>query len=137
MDIKCLKCGSTEYVKNGKVFGWQRYKCKSCGYQFTKMGERGKPMNIWLTCHGLYVFGLSMRQIARIVGVSVQTISRWIKKYHQVYMHEIGSNETLYSPSSETLVDCLNLSPKDKLMVSSSKLPSGAEIHVVIKLPNS
>ena len=135
MEIKCLKCGSTEYVKNGKVFGWQRYKCKSCGYQYTKMGERGKPMNIWLTCHGLYVFGLSMRQIARVVGVSAQTISRWIKKYHQIYMHEIGSNETLYSATTENLTDCLNLSPQDKLMVSSSSLPSGAEKHVVIKLP--
>lgn len=136
MEIKCFKCGSTEYVKNGKVFGWQRYLCKSCGYQFTKMGDRGKPMNLWLTCHGLYVFGLSMRQIARIVGVSAQTISRWIKKYHQHYMHEIGSQETLYSAKKSTLLDCINLKDDDNLMVSSSPLPSGAEIHVIIKLPH-
>lgn len=33
---KCYKCGSKQIVKNGKVFGGQRYKCKACGYQFTK-----------------------------------------------------------------------------------------------------
>ncbi len=135
MELKCLKCGSEEYVKNGHVFGWQRYKCKSCGYQFTKMGERRKPLNIWLTCHGLYVFGLSMRQIARLIGVSAQTVSRWIKKWHPIYMDEIGSHEAQYAATAENLVSCLHLTPEDKLMVSSSQLPSGAEIHVIIKLP--
>lgn len=122
MEINCIKCGSKEYVRNGRVFGWQRYKCKSCGYQFTKMGERGKPLNIWLTCHGLYVFGLSMRQIARVVGVSAQTVSRWIKKWHQTYMYEIGCRETQIKTTPEDLVSCLNLSPQDQLMVSSTHL---------------
>lgn len=135
MEIKCLKCGSKEYVKNGHVFGWQRYKCKSCGHQFTKMGSRGKPMNIWLACHGLYVFGLSMRQISRIIGISAQTVSRWIKKWHLVYMSEIGSHETLYHANLDNLADCLGLKSEDDLMVSTTRLPTGAEIHVIIKLP--
>ena len=96
MKIKCTKCSSENYVKNGHVFGWQRYICKDCGYQFTKIGERGKPMNIILTAHALYMFGLSIRQIARVVGVSAQSVSRWIKKYHQTYMQDIGNNETKY-----------------------------------------
>lgn len=136
-EIKCLKCGSPDYVKNGRVFGWQRYKCKACGYQFAKQGDHGKPLNIWLACHGLYVFGMSMRRIARIIGVSAQTVSRWIKKWHQVYMYEIGAHETLYAATPETLPDCLHLSAGDSLMVSSSSLPSGAEIHVIIKLPSA
>jgi transposase-like protein len=137
MKIKCLKCGSENYVKNGVVFGIQRYKCKDCGYQYTKLGPHGKPANVWMTCHGLYAFGLSMRQIAHVIGVSAQTVSRWIKKWHHLYMHEMGEKQILYSATKENLADCLNLQAKDKLLVSSSHLPSGAEIYVVVKLPKN
>lgn len=136
MSIKCIKCGSENYIKNGKVFGWQRYKCKQCGYQFSKLGERGKPFNIKLTSHGLYLFGLSMRQIAKVVGVSAQTISCWINKWHQTYMYDIGEHETRYIANAENLADCLNVKKDDKLLVTSSHLPSGAEINIVIKLPS-
>lgn len=32
--MKCRKCQSTRFVKNGRVNGKQRYKCKKCGYQW-------------------------------------------------------------------------------------------------------
>ena len=32
--MECKKRGATEYSKNGFIKGHQRYKCKSCGYQF-------------------------------------------------------------------------------------------------------
>ena len=83
------------------------------------------------------MFGLSMRQIARIVGLSAQTISRWIRKWHQVFMHEIGSKQTLYSVNACNVIECLGLSEEDNLMVSSTHLKSGAEIHILIKLPTS
>ena len=136
MTANCPKCTSTTLIKNGYVFGWQRYKCKKCGYQFTKEGGKGKPLNLILTCHGLFTFGLSMHQIARIIGVSVSTISRWIKKWHQTYLTDIGNNEIIYKTNLENLKDCINIDPKEPLMLSSTKLPSGAEIHVLIKLPN-
>lgn len=135
MEIKCTKCSSTQHIKNGYVFGWQRYKCKNCGYQFTKIGQRGKPMNLILTSHLLYTFGLSIRKIATIIGVSAQSISRWIKKWHQTYMSDIGNNETLYKTNTSKLVDCLNLSPKEEVLIASQNLPSGANIHIIITLP--
>lgn len=135
MKIKCLKCGSEQYIKNGKVFGWQRYKCKECGYQFTKLGERGKSLNLKLTSHALYMFGLSMRQIAQVVGVSAQSVSRWINKWHLTYMSDMGERETHYAATAENLLDILNLNPKEKVMVSSERLSSGAEVHIIIKLP--
>ena len=137
MQIKCIKCGCTEHNKNGHVFGWQRYKCKNCGYQFTKIGERGKPMNILLTSHSLYTFGLSIRQIAKIVGVSAQSVSRWIKKWHQTYMSDIGNHETLYKVKASNLNECLNLSQDENLLVASQLLPSGGKIHIVISLPQN
>ncbi|WP_166918884.1 IS1 family transposase, partial [Thermonema lapsum] len=33
--MKCPRCKSSEKVKNGKIKGVQRYKCKKCHYNFT------------------------------------------------------------------------------------------------------
>jgi hypothetical protein len=33
--MKCSKCGSGEHIRNGKVNGVQRYKCKDYGRSFT------------------------------------------------------------------------------------------------------
>jgi transposase-like protein len=33
--MKCTKCQSGHYVKNGIIRGRQRYKCKDCGNNFT------------------------------------------------------------------------------------------------------
>ena len=60
---KCYKCGSKQIVKNGKVFGWQRYKCKECGYQFTKNAPAGKPLHIKLLAHTMYSAGFSMQPL--------------------------------------------------------------------------
>lgn len=107
MQLKCPKCGGEQNVKNGKVFGWQRYKCKQCGHQFTKISPKGKPMSIKLISHQFYLSGLSMREISKIVGVTAQTVSRWIKKWHTVYMSDIGSREILYHAREDNLLDCL------------------------------
>jgi transposase-like protein len=35
MGLRCKGCGSEEQVKNGFMRGKQRYRCKSCGLNFT------------------------------------------------------------------------------------------------------
>lgn len=135
MDIKCHRCGAIEIVKNGMVFGWQRYKCKKCNYQFTKLTPAGKPLSLKLISHGLYMAGLSMREIAGIVGVTAQSVSRWISKWHPAYMSEIGKNEVIYRARQENLLDCLNVSEDDEMLVISRVLPSGAKFNIVIQLP--
>lgn len=135
MEIKCKTCGSAHIIRNGKVFGWQRYKCKQCGCQFTKMAPSGKPLFIKLVSHGLFVSGLSMREIARIVGVTAQSVSRWIRKWHPAYMADIGNKETIYSASRDNLLDCLDIRENEELLVSSTVLPSGAKFNIVIQLP--
>jgi insertion element IS1 protein InsB len=42
---RCPKCGHNQIVKAGKIWGKQRWKCKGCGYQFTRDTPRGRP--IW------------------------------------------------------------------------------------------
>ncbi len=37
---QCKQCASTQKVKNGKVRGKQRYRCKHCGYNYVEGDER-------------------------------------------------------------------------------------------------
>ncbi|MDR2794554.1 MAG: hypothetical protein LBB12_02125, partial [Holosporaceae bacterium] len=39
----CVKCSSELIVKNGYVKGKQRYKCKSCNYNFVEIDGRSRP----------------------------------------------------------------------------------------------
>ena len=132
MQLKCRKCGSDKIVKNGKVFGWQRHKCKDCGYQFTKTSPAGKPLQIKLIAHELYVAGLSMREISSIVGVTPQSVSRWIRKWH---LHDIGDKENISVIKGRNLTDALGINGHDKLLTSTINMPSGAKFNIVIKLP--
>lgn len=133
---KCYKCGSKQIVKNGKVFGWQRYKCKDCGYQFTKIAPAGKPIHIKLLTHTLYSSGFSMRQIASIIGVTAQSISRWIKKWHSTYKEEMSSTENFMKVNSDDLLKIMNMRQNDKYIVLRDVLSSGAEVYITVKLPN-
>lgn len=135
MEIRCPKCGAKAITKNGHVFGGQRYKCKECRYQFTKLAPAGKPIFTKLISHSLYLAGLSMRDIAMIVGVTAQSISRWIKKWHPIYLAEIGDKETFTTADKHSLSDRLALKENDHLLVFSTLLPSGAKFNIVIQLP--
>jgi transposase len=42
MELLGKSCGSTSYVKNGFVRGLQRYRCKTCGCNFTATQKRGR-----------------------------------------------------------------------------------------------
>jgi transposase-like protein len=135
MSVKCYHCGSEDVIKNGRVFGWQRYKCKQCGYQFTKSAPAGKPLYLKLICHSLLMAGLSMREIARITGVTAQSVSRWIKKWHPAYMAELGEHSVVTRTSADRLAEHLNMEQTDDLLLLSTDLPSGAQYNVVIRLP--
>ena len=131
--MKCYKCGAMQIVKNGKVFGWQRYKCKSCGYQFTKTAPSGKPMHLKLLAHNLYAAGFSMRKIAHIIGITAQSVSRWINKWHTAYETELGNTQIMYEVNADNILDCMNIKQKSKCILLTNFLPSGAKVHIVIE----
>ena len=79
--IKCKKCESTSIVKAGFINENQRYKCKECGCLFQPNRIKGKPENIKRLAILLYLCGLSMRTIAKIVKSDVHAVYRWIKKF--------------------------------------------------------
>ena len=79
--IKCKKCASEEVVKAGMVKGNQRYKCKQCGCQFQPNRIKGRPEGIKRLAILLYLLGLSMRTIAKVVRTDLHAVYRWIRDF--------------------------------------------------------
>ncbi|MDE0554925.1 MAG: helix-turn-helix domain-containing protein [Candidatus Poribacteria bacterium] len=79
--MNCPRCKREEAVKNGKVRGSQRYKCKACGFQFTRLTTRGRPAWQRALAVFLYCRGVSISTIARMFSVAPSTIFKWIRKF--------------------------------------------------------
>lgn len=85
MGLRCKGCGSEEQVKNGFMRGKQRYRCKSCGLNFTDTPPRGMPLATKAVAVLLYVSGLSMNRTAKLLGVSTPSVQAWIEQFAQAY----------------------------------------------------
>ena len=92
--MNCPRCKREDAVKNGKARGSQRYKCKACGFQFTRLTTRGRPPWQRALAVFLYCRGVSISTVARMFSVSPSTIFKWIRKF--------GSTRT---PLPESTVD--------------------------------
>jgi transposase-like protein len=79
--ISCKKCGSADVVKAGKLNENQRYKCKKCGCQFQPNRHKGRPESTKRLAILLYLHGLSMRAISKIVKTDLHAVYRWIRKF--------------------------------------------------------
>ena len=88
MELKCLKCRCERAYKYGRMKGYQRYKCKNCGYQYTKTTPRGKPEKDKILALILYLLGLSMNATAKILGITAQSVVRWIRKMYDKFITE-------------------------------------------------
>ena len=78
----CKKCGSDQYVKNGKVRSEQRYKCKVCGCNFIsgdkreKLSSPARALAILLYGRGKASYGF----IAKLFNVSSVAVMKLIKR---------------------------------------------------------
>ena len=79
--MNCPRCKQENAVKNGKARGNQRYKCKTCGFQFTRLTSRGRPPWQRALAVFLYCRGVSISTVARMFSVSPSTIFKWIRKF--------------------------------------------------------
>lgn len=77
----CVHCQSDNTMKRGKQRGVQRYSCKSCGkYWMATHGTsllRLRKRDLWNKYIQSFDKGLSIRQAAKEVGISIQTCFRW------------------------------------------------------------
>ena len=77
--MHCPKCLSERYVKNGIKYNKQRYKCKKCGCHFTQSHKRGATLETKLMALNLYLEGMGLRAIGRILNVSNVSVLYWIR----------------------------------------------------------
>lgn len=135
--MHCRKCGSESFVKNGFVSGVQRYKCKECGFQFTRETPHGKPMKDKIFALILYLSGVSMSMIGKIVGVSTQSIMRWVKLFYEKFADN-ESQSTIEEIEVDKMISYINkkniTSQSGKLLIITLKnVPAGNVIIVVPK----
>ena len=79
--MECPKCNSSHVVKNGSVKRIPKHLCRNCGFQFTRITPRGKPLKTKILAVVLYMSGISFNRIGEICSVSAQSALNWIKKF--------------------------------------------------------
>ena len=78
----CKRCGSDQYILNGKVRFQQRYKCKSCGCNFIfgdkreKFSPAARALAILLYGRGKASYGF----IAKLLKISPVAVMKLIKR---------------------------------------------------------
>ncbi len=80
---KCKNCGCEKVIKNGKVRGKQRYRCKECGYNFVEGDKRTneKIAAKKAMCVLFYSLGkASFNMLAKIFDTWPSLVYRWIKE---------------------------------------------------------
>ncbi|MBL6446638.1 IS1 family transposase [Fulvivirga sp. 29W222] len=80
---QCPKCGSQKVIKSGVVNNRQRFHCKKCSYYFT-VNKIGKKIDDYYVIKALqlYLEGVSLREIERLLGVSHVSVMNWVRKYN-------------------------------------------------------
>jgi len=79
--MDCPRCGSVDYVKDGIVFGRQRYMCKSCQYHYTVAKRSGeKSSETRQLALAMYLEGLGFRAIGCLLNVSHTAVFGWVKQ---------------------------------------------------------
>lgn len=137
METICLKCGHDQAVKSGHARGKQRYKCKQCGYQYTRNTPKGKPFKDKVLAVVLFLSGLSMNATATIVGVSAKTVYMWIKEFYHKYAEMPEPTEGVKEMEIDEM--CHYLSKKNsefgsgKLYVMNLAAFSAGSVDVVIQ----
>lgn len=105
-DIFCPKCKSHDIVKSGMAKGKQRYKCHACNYNFTVM-KQGKSIDPYYVIKALqlYIEGVTLREIERILGVSHVSVMNWVKRYNIKAPENLDYHPTYKVLTHEELLD--------------------------------
>ncbi|WP_409999155.1 hypothetical protein [Bradyrhizobium sp. SZCCHNR1093] len=86
--MRCRKCRSQKTTKNGVVRGTQRYRCCSCGFNFTQEHPKGWPELSKLLIVVSYCLGESISDLAEQAGATTASVFRWIEEAREATMGE-------------------------------------------------
>jgi transposase-like protein len=77
----CRRCGSANLVKNGhNKAGSQQFRCKNCGKSAVLKPKNRRTEAEKEQILAAYRERPSMRGIARVFGISCNTLAKWLKK---------------------------------------------------------
>ena len=78
------ECGSEKVVKDGKQRGKQTYLCKVCHRRFTPSATKlDRPSHIKQKAIKLYINGMSINAISKVLNIPYMTVWRWVNKAGQ------------------------------------------------------
>lgn len=144
--MRCLYCDSEATVKNGHVKGLQRYKCKECGYQFTKETCRHSSFLDRVLALTLYLSGLPRSMASQLVGISAKSVAWWSTRYRKAnplyelrgrgIVQEIGLVQEV---ATDEILQCLNkksmFSETGKLLVITPGGLAADNVVIVVRKP--
>ena len=82
--MKCPHCQQEKVVKNGKsLHGRQRWQCWDCRRTFGESDQRRHPESLKQQALQLYLEGVGLRGIERLLGVSHVAVMHWVKAQAQ------------------------------------------------------
>jgi transposase-like protein len=84
LDIECPRCQSRDQqIRDGRTpAGSQRFRCRACGTRYTPLPkEKGYDEEVRLQALSLYLEGLSLREVSRLLSVNHQSVANWINDY--------------------------------------------------------
>ncbi len=82
--INCPRCGvDTHQTKDGFTpQRSQRYRCRECGCRYTPFPKsQGYDEEVRFQALQLYLEGMSLRDIGRLLDVNHQSVANWIQAY--------------------------------------------------------
>jgi transposase-like protein len=82
--MSCPRCFATNrQIRDGKTpAGSQRMRCKDCGCRYTPdPKDQGYDEEVRMQALTLYLEGVSLREIGRLLEVNHQSAANWIKDY--------------------------------------------------------
>ena len=106
--MDCPKCKSSHHVKDGIVRGKQRHKCKDCHYHYTVERKSDvKTPEIRRLALELYLEGLGVRSIGRILKISYGTDYLWVKEWSSRVLRPVQAKVSF--PRRETPMEIIEL----------------------------
>jgi transposase-like protein len=78
--MRCRKCRSDLLTKNGFIRRHQRYRCRSCGFNFTQEHSKGWPPSSKLLIVVSHCCGETISDLAEQSGATTASVFRWIEE---------------------------------------------------------
>ena len=141
MDIQCKSCNSSQFVRNGKVRGKQRFKCKHCAFNFISGDRRQRNESQELMrCVAtlLHILGrMNLRNLAKLLSVSPSTVYHWVKNQANT-LAKATSTQAVCAMSSAEISSYIATTASDNhsskpWLVSRGELAPGLQVVLLVQ----